>query len=291
MLDLNPKSTVFSKSKTLRCGDKLLSLSQPAVMGILNLTPDSFYEGSRCRGVDECVEKAGRMIEDGASVIDLGAMSTRPGAAEVSENEECDRLMPVLTALVKNFSKTIISVDTFRPGVAVLAAGAGAGMINDISAGDLGSNMFQTIAGLDVAYVLMHMKGTPADMQKNPEYEDVTTEVYNSLSHKVLSLQQAGVSQVVIDPGFGFGKTLWHNYTLLRNLNRFTEIGVPLLVGVSRKSMIYRLLDSTPAEALNGTTVINTIALLQGADILRVHDVKEAAEAIKIFLGFRQAGK
>lgn len=291
MLDLNPKSTVFSKSKTLRCGDKLLNLSQPAVMGILNLTPDSFYEGSRCRGVNECVEKAGRMIEDGAAVIDLGAMSTRPGAADVSENEECDRLMPVLTALVKNFSKTIFSVDTYRPGVAALAAGAGAGMINDISAGDLGGNMFQTIAGLDVAYVLMHMKGTPADMQKNPEYEDVVSEVYNILSDKVLALQQAGVSQVVIDPGFGFGKTLSHNYTLLRNLNRFTEIGVPLLVGVSRKSMIYRLLDSTPAEALNGTTVINTIALLQGADILRVHDVKEAAEAIKIFLGFRQAGK
>jgi dihydropteroate synthase len=291
MLDLTTKSTAFSESKTLQCGEKLLNLSQPAVMGILNLTPDSFYDGGRYNDQDACLSHAEKMIEDGAAIIDLGAVSTRPGAAEVLENEEKQRLIPVLGELVKRFPETIFSVDTYRSGIARIAIEQGACMINDISGGEMDKNMFPVMAKLSAAYIVMHMKGTPATMQINPEYLNVTTEVHDYLSEKINNLKTLGIHHIVADPGFGFGKTIRHNYTLLHNLHKFSDLGVPLLVGISRKSMIYKYLKISPNEALNGTTVIQTIALLQGADILRVHDVKEAVEAIRIVHEYFQAGK
>lgn len=291
MLDLTNKNTAFSESKTLQCGEKLLSLSQPAVMGILNITPDSFYDGGRYNGLESHISHAARMISEGAAIIDLGAVSSRPGAEEVSQNEEKQRLVPVLRELVKRFPDTIFSVDTYRSEIAKAAVENGAFIINDISGGDMDAGMFPVMAGLNAAYIFMHMKGIPSTMQVNPVYEDVTSEVHDYLSQKLSLLKSYGVQHVAADPGFGFGKTIRLNYTLLNHLHKFTDLGVPLLVGLSRKSMIYRLLNILPDEALNGTAVIQTIALLQGADILRVHDVKEAVEAIRLVHEYRQAGK
>lgn len=291
MLDLTNKSTAFSESKTLQCGEKLLSLSQPAVMGILNLTPDSFYDGGRYSGLESYISRAGKMISEGAAIIDLGAVSSRPGAEDVSQSIEKQRLLPVLKELVKRFPETIFSIDTYRSEIAKAAVENGASIINDISGGDMDANMFTVIAGLNAAYIFMHMKGIPSSMQVNPVYEDVTREVHDYLSEKLSKLRANGVYHVAADPGFGFGKTIGHNYALLNHLHKFTDLGVPLLVGLSRKSMIYKLLNILPDDALNGTAVIQTIALLQGADILRVHDVKEAVEAIRLVHEYRQAGK
>ncbi|RPD39803.1 dihydropteroate synthase [Chitinophaga barathri] len=251
-------------------------------MGIINITDDSFYANSRSRSLQHIITRAGEMLEAGAGMLDLGAQSTRPGAEEVGPAEELERLLPVIHGLVNHFPEAVLSVDTYHAAVAEKAILAGAAIINDVSAGEMDPEMIPTAAALKVPYIAMHMKGTPLNMQKDPLYEDVVREVLDYFIYKTDACRQAGIADVIIDPGFGFGKTLAHNYQLLDKLELLLLAGAPILAGVSRKSMIYRLLGSTPAEALNGTTVINTLALQKGASILRVHDVKEAMEAVRI---------
>ncbi len=252
-------------------------------MGVLNITPDSFFDGGRNNSVDKALEQARNMLEAGAAILDVGAVSTRPGAAEVGEEEELSRLLPVVKALVAEFPDCIISVDTYRARVAEEAISAGAAIINDISGGELDPAMFETVARLGVPYVLMHMQGTPQTMQQNPQYTNVATEVLLYLSQKLNVLRGLGVTDIMVDPGFGFGKTTEQNYQLLNNLSDIVMLGYPVLVGVSRKAIINKVLGTSPATALNGTTVVNTLALDRGAAILRVHDVKEAVEAAKIY--------
>lgn len=252
-------------------------------MGIINLTPDSFYAGSRKQGLEEALLQAGKMLEEGAAFLDLGAYSSRPGAEDISVQEETDRLLPVVEAIAENFPEAVLSVDTFRSKVAEAAVKAGAHIINDISGGQLDENMFATVARLQAPYILMHMKGTPQNMNKMAEYDDVFAEVYDYLAGKYYQLKQLGVHDVIIDPGLGFAKKAEHSYLLLKRLQDFNMLQLPLLAGISRKTMIYKTLGITAADALNGTTVLNTIALTKGANILRVHDVKEAVEAVKLF--------
>ena len=269
---------------TLNLSGRLLDLGTPAVMGILNITPDSFYESSRfAPNSDEIVQKAGQMLADGAAMLDVGGYSTRPGAAEISEAEECERVLPVIEVLVKNFPEVVISIDTFRAEVARQAVRAGAAMVNDVSGGNLDERMFGTVAGLGVPYVLMHMRGTPQTMTSLNQYEHLVRDILRELAVKLNQLRSLGVADVMVDPGFGFAKNVAQNFELLNELEHFQELNAPLLVGLSRKSMIWRKLGVSPAEALNGTTVLNTLALEKGADILRVHDVKEAAEAIELW--------
>jgi dihydropteroate synthase len=276
--------------KTLSVGGKLISLNTPLVMGILNNTPDSFYDGGKYNGTIESVlAQATKHVEEGAAFLDVGGYSTRPSADEISETEELDRVLPVIEALKKNFPDTIISIDTFRASVARQAVKAGAQMVNDISGGDDDPDMFSTVAELRVPYILMHKKGSPKTMQADPQYEDVVTEVLEHLGRRLHLLRSLGVNDVIIDPGFGFGKTLEHNYRLLHNLRLFRMLGQPVLAGVSRKGMIHRLLKNTPEDALNGTTAAHVLALLQGVSLLRVHDVKEAMEAVKIINFYRDA--
>jgi dihydropteroate synthase len=251
-------------------------------MGIINITNDSFYEGSRQADISDVLHIAEKHLNEGASILDLGAVSTRPGATLCTEQEELIRLIPSIDAIVKEFPNAFISVDTFRSQVAKISYEHGTGMINDISGGNMDPHMFDTILNLKVPYVMMHMQGTPENMQTNPVYESIVREVVFSLSMRAEKLRQAGHPDILIDPGFGFGKTTEHNFELLKNLDVFSMLGYPLLVGLSRKSMIWRTLKITPEEALNGSTVIHTIALMKGASILRVHDVKEAVEAIEI---------
>ena len=260
-----------------------MDLSEPQVMGILNVTPDSFYAGSH--GVTEgyIIDRIHQIMNEGASIIDIGACSTRPGADEVSIEEEMSRLRMGLALIRKHRPDAIVSVDTYRADVAKMCVEEyGAAIINDISAGQMDEQMFPTIARLGIPYIIMHMKGTPKDMQVNPQYDHFLKEVFYYFSEKVQRLRDLGVKDIIIDPGFGFGKTLEHNYELMNHLEEFALFELPLLVGVSRKSMIYKHLGITPEEALNGTTTLNTIALLKGANILRVHDVREAMESIKI---------
>jgi dihydropteroate synthase len=266
----------------LFCNANVLDLSKPVVMGILNITPDSFFDGGRFPGMDDRLRRVEKMLTEGASIIDVGAISTRPGAGDVDEGEEIRRLIPTITAIAGHFPDCIVSVDTFRPAVARLAVEHGAGMINDIYGGRFQPGMFETVAALNVPYVLMHMKGTPRDMQDNPAYSDVVAEVSYFFENQMNQCRQAGIRQVILDPGFGFGKTVEHNFSLLAHLGEFKSTGTPVLVGLSRKSMINKQLSIHASEALNGTTVLNTIALIKGADILRVHDVKEAMEAIRL---------
>ncbi len=266
----------------LFCGTKELDISSPVVMGILNLTDDSFYDGGKFPSPDTLLRQVERMLTDGASIVDAGAVSTRPGAAEVNEAEELRRLIPSIDAIMKRNPGCILSVDTFRPKVARIAVEHGACMVNDIYGGRYEDGMFETVASLKVPYILMHMKGTPSNMQESPSYSDVVSEVAWFFENQLSRCRAAGVRQVIIDPGFGFGKTVEHNFALLSGLDVFRSLGAPLLVGLSRKSMINRALNITPAEALNGTTVLNTVALMKGAGILRVHDVKEATEAIRL---------
>jgi len=262
----------------------MLDLSTPAVMGILNITPDSFYEGSRFRpNSDEIVQKAGQMLADGAAMLDVGGYSTRPGAAEISLSEECDRVLPVIEALVSHFPTAVISIDTFRSEVAREAVYAGATLINDVSGGNLDEKMFETVAELGVPYVLMHMRGTPQTMAAENHYKNLVQDILQELAQKLAKLRFLGVADVIVDPGFGFAKNVAQNFELLNNLQYFQELNALLLVGVSRKSMIWRSLGVTPAEALNGTTVLNTFALQKGVNILRVHDVKEACEAVQLW--------
>lgn len=275
---------------TLNLRGQLVSYTQPIVMGILNVTPDSFYDGGRYCKADEISRRVDQIISEGAEIIDIGAYSSRPGAQDVTAEEEWSRLSQGLEIIRKHYPEAIISVDTFRADVAEKSiVDGGAAIINDISAGMIDAQMFPTVAKLGVPYILMHMQGTPQDMQNQPQYNDVTNEVILFLSEKVLKLRQLGVKDIIIDPGFGFGKTIEHNYTLLRNLDKFKIFNMPLLVGISRKSMIYKPLNITPQEALNGTTVLNTLALANGASILRVHDVKAAVESIKLIKYYTDA--
>lgn len=275
---------------TLNLRGQLVSYTQPIVMGILNVTPDSFYDGGRYCKVDEISRRVDQIISEGAEIIDIGAYSSRPGAQDVTAEEEWSRLSQGLEIIRKRCPEAIISVDTFRADVAEKSiVDGGAAIINDISAGMIDAQMFPTVAKLGVPYILMHMQGTPQDMQNQPQYNDVTNEVILFLSEKVLKLRQLGVKDIIVDPGFGFGKTIEHNYTLLRNLGKFKIFNMPMLVGISRKSMIYKPLNITPQEALNGTTVLNTLALANGASILRVHDVKEAVESIKLMKYYTDA--
>jgi dihydropteroate synthase len=290
MPDSRHKCTAFSINRSLQCGDKIITLDKPLVMGILNLTPDSFFDGGRYQEQDQFISHSEKMLEEGADILDLGAVSTRPGAAEVSEREELKRLIPALQILVKRFPQTIFSVDTYRSNVAKVAADNGAGIINDISGGNLDNHMFETIATLNTPYVLMHMKGEPSNMQQNPVYQNVVAEVSEFFESGIGKLKELGFSQVILDPGFGFGKTIPHNYALLRHLDQLRKFGFPVLVGISRKSMINKLLDIKSNDALHATGVLNTIALLGGADILRVHDVKEAIQVIKVVNAFQNEG-
>ena len=266
----------------------MIDWTRPTVMGILNTTPDSFFDGGRYRGVDEALVQAERMLSAGAGIIDVGGASSRPGANAVSEPDELSRVMPVLEAIHRRFSQAILSVDTWRASVAVAAVEAGARMVNDISAGAFDPALYPALAHINrkspVYYVLMHMQGTPATMQLNPQYDDVVTDVLDFFLFKLHELQQMGIYDVVLDPGFGFGKTVEHNYTLLRRLADFQAVtGRPVLAGISRKSMICKVLGVNPEQALNGTTALHMVALQNGARILRAHDVKEAVETVKLW--------
>lgn len=272
----------FFPPQTLQINGRLLSLDKPRIMGILNITPDSFYGGSRFSATDEALRQAEQMLLEGADFLDVGGYSTRPGAAEVPETEEISRVRPVVAALAKNFPQAIISVDTFRASVARVAVGEGANMINDVSGGQADAAMFAAAGELGVPYVLMHSRGNPQTMQQLTHYEDIFTELMYFFQERILQLQQSGCRDIIIDPGFGFAKTMEQNYALLKNLSVFRQLNKPLLVGISRKSMIWKKLGTSPAQALNGTTALHTIALLQGAQILRVHDVQPAAEIIRL---------
>ncbi len=267
---------------TININGTLLDLSTPKIMGILNITPDSFYDGGVFNSDKKILNQVEKMISEGADMIDIGGYSSRPGANEVNIDDEIGRVIPAIELIKNKFGDAIISVDTFRSKVAKKAINAGASIINDISSGDLDSEMFNCVAKLKVPYIMMHMKGTPNNMQKNPEYENVIVEIVKNLSNKLFLAKKAGIIDVIIDPGFGFGKTATHNYSILKNLSFFKELGCPILVGISRKSMIYKLLDKNPENALNGTTCLNTISIINGAKILRVHDVKEAKEVITL---------
>lgn len=269
--------------KSLNVNGRLLDLSTPQVMGILNVTPDSFYAGSRSRTEAEIAARACQILDEGASIIDIGAYSSRSNAEHISPEEEMQRLRTGLEILNRNHPDAIISVDTFRAEVARQCVEEyGAAIINDISAGEMDEQMFPTVARLNVPYIMMHMQGTPQNMQKDPHYENLLKEVFMYFARKVRQLRDLGMKDIILDPGFGFGKTLEHNYELMAHLEEFGIFELPLLVGVSRKSMIYRLFGATPQEALNGTTVLDTVALMKGADILRVHDVREAVEAVRL---------
>ena len=266
----------------INCKGNLVDLSTPKIMGILNVTPDSFYDGGRYTTEKDILKRVDKMLNDGATFIDVGAYSTRPKAKNVSLEEELNRSIKAINAILKTFPETLISVDTFRSKVAQEAINAGACMINDISGGTLDSNMFQTVANLQVPYILMHIQGTPENMQENPHYTDVVCDIRAYFSDKINTLKNLGINDIILDVGFGFGKTIAHNYELLNNLDLFNCFGLPLLAGISRKSMLYKILDIEAKNALNATTVANTLALQKGASILRVHDVKEAFEAVKI---------
>jgi dihydropteroate synthase len=267
---------------TINCKGTLIDLSTPKVMGILNITPDSFYDGGHYQHENDILSQTEKMLNEGATFIDVGAYSSRPGANHVSEDEELQRIVPVVELLLKNFPDALLSIDTFRSKVAIETIDAGAAMINDISGGNMDDQMFQTISELQVPYILMHMQGTPQTMQNNPNYDHVTTDLIQFFSKKLFELRQLQVKDVIIDVGFGFGKTIEHNFQLLSELNYFQTLNAPILAGISRKSMLYKTLNIQPQEALNATTAANTIALMNGANILRVHDVKEAVECVKI---------
>lgn len=270
-------------SKYINVNGSLLDLSTPCVMGILNVTPDSFYAGSRMQTEAEIAARVRQILDEGAGIIDIGAYSSRPNAGNVSPQEEMDRLRLGLEVLRKVSPEAVISVDTFRADVARMCVEEyGVAMINDIAAGEMDADMFGTVARLNVPYIMMHMQGTPQNMQQQPHYDNLLKEIFLYFARKVQQLRDLGVKDIILDPGFGFGKTVEHNYELLAHLEEFSLFELPLLAGVSRKSMIYRLLGITPQEALNGTTVLDTICLLKGADILRVHDVRQAVETVKI---------
>ncbi|HRP88627.1 MAG TPA: dihydropteroate synthase [Edaphocola sp.] len=268
----------------------LMNFESPKVMGILNITPDSFYNKGRNSSFTEAIHLADRMIKEGADILDIGGQSSRPGSERVGAEEEINRVCPIIEAIHQRFPKTPISIDTYYAKVAKKAVAAGAVIVNDISAGLMDEKMLPTISKLEVSYIMMHMQGTPENMQKNPKYDDVVVEVFDFLKDRILAAKSLGIKDIAIDLGFGFGKTLEQNYILLRTLKAFQMLNAPILVGVSRKSMIYRHLGIDPDDALNGTTAVHILALEQGAQILRVHDVKEAKEAIQIYELYKKAG-
>ena len=277
------KKNIFILNTTLNCKGKLLDLSEPKVMGILNLTPDSFFDGGRYfANIDDALRQTEQMLLAGASIIDIGGMSSRPGAKLISVAEELQRVLPTIEAIHKNFPQAILSIDTVRSEVARQAVAAGASIVNDISAGNFDDKLLETVADLQVPYILMHLKGKPETMQHKPVYENIVLEMVDFFQEKLEKINALGIRDVVIDMGFGFGKTLEHNYEILRQLQDFQLFDLPILVGVSRKSMIYKYLNIKPEDALNGTTALHTFALLKGCQILRVHDVKEAVEVVKL---------
>jgi dihydropteroate synthase len=285
------KNTDFQQKLMLNVRGSLLDLSKPKIMAVLNLTPDSFYDGGRNNSLKNALKKSEELLAEGADILDLGAYSSRPGAEHVAEETEYERLIHIITAISKEFPQALLSVDTFRSNIAKAAIGAGAHIINDISAGEMDENMFQTIAELKVPYILMHMRGTPKTMTQLTDYHDLLAEISQYFSQKIKQLNELGVQDLIIDPGFGFAKTIDQNYELLANLDHLKTLGHPILVALSRKSMIYKVLETDAESALNGTTAANTIALMSGANILRVHDVTEAKEATKIVNKLRSSSK
>lgn len=284
MLITQSAGKFLKRKNSINLGGNLIHFSEPVVMGVVNVTPDSFYDGGKLTDTETLLKSVENMIKEGAAFIDVGAMSTRPGAALISTKTELERLLPAVHAIRKNFPDIPISIDTFRSWVAVrVIEEIGPIVVNDISGGTLDSKMFETIGKMNVPYILTHIQGTPQNMHENPQYIDVVREVSHWLSERVKQLTKFGVKDVIIDPGFGFGKKILHNYELLNRFDSFKVFQLPVMAGLSRKSMVWKLLNINPEGALNGTSVINTMALLGGADILRVHDVKEAVEAIKIY--------
>jgi len=282
---------LLNRPRYINIGGKLLDLETPRVMGILNITPDSFYKGSRYNSVDDILKAAVRMIEEGADILDVGGYSSRPGAADISMEEEAERVLKSIKLIHTEIPEAIISVDTFRAEIAREAVdGYGAHMINDISGGDADIEMFSVVEKLNVPYIMMHMQGVPGTMQDDPVYDDVVADILKWFGERIFRLQSVGVKDIIIDPGFGFGKTANHNFELLRRLGDFSIAGLPVMVGVSRKSMIWKTLRITADEALNGTTVLNSVALTNGADILRVHDVKEAVQTVQLFNKIKYSG-
>jgi len=265
-----------------QANQKILNFAKPLIMAIVNLTPDSFYDGGKYDSVKDIIADISQKCKAGAHIIDIGAASSRPGATEITETQEWERLDVPLKAIRKEFPNIFISIDTYRSSIAKKCAQHGADIINDISGGNKDEHMFNTVKDLNIPYILMHMKGEPKTMQKDPTYEDVSTEVKNDLQAKIEKLEASGFKKIIVDPGFGFGKNTEHNFKLLKQLPSFNSLNYPVLVGISRKSMVNKIINSNPVTALNGTTVLNTIALLNGAKILRVHDVKEAKEAIEL---------
>lgn len=289
MLITQSAGKFLKRKRTINVGGDLLDLTDPCVMGIINVTPDSFYTGNSLNSETDILDRVEEMVSEGASIIDVGSVSTRPGAELISTKEELSRLIPAVKTIRKHFPQVILSVDTFRSWVAVSVIDEiGPVMVNDISGGSLDEMMFETIGRLQVPYILTHIQGTPLNMQENPYYTDVVREVSSELSDSVRRLTKLGVADVLIDPGFGFGKEIDHNYTLLNRLDSLKVFQLPVVVGLSRKSMVWKVLETDPDHALNGTTVVNTMALLGGADILRVHDVKQAVETIRIFLQIKE---
>lgn len=276
---------------TLNCKGRLLVVDKPLVMGIINVNPDSFYEDSRAGSAEQVLNIATMMIKDGADMLDIGGQSTRPHSERISVDVELKRVIPAIEKIKQFFPQVIISIDTFYAEVAKAAIQAGASLVNDISAGSIDDRMIGMVAGLNVPYVLMHMQGNPQTMQDNPVYEDVTKEVLDFFINQTAVLKRAGIKDIIIDPGFGFGKTIRHNFQLLNKLEIFKILGLPLLAGISRKSTIYKTLGVDVKESLNGTTVLNTISLVKGAGILRVHDVKEAKEAVTLYDALNQPDK
>lgn len=270
--------------QSINCKGKLLTFEEPRIMGILNVTPNSFFDGGKYQQVSEALKRAEVMLLEGANLLDIGAYSTQPNAEFVSEEEEINRIVPIVEALSKEFPDAFLSIDTFRSQVALQALDNGAHIINDVSGGKLDSKMFETVANYKAPYVLMHMKGTPQNMQQFTQYEDVVKEMMFYFSEQIAKARAAGISDVIIDPGFGFSKTLDQNFEILSNLELFQHLDVPVLSALSRKSMIYKYLQITPQEALNGSTVLHTLSLIKGAQLLRVHDVKEAKQCVQLFL-------
>lgn len=277
-------ATKFLKRKSsINLNGRLIDLAKPVVMGIINVTPDSFFDGGKYKTEKKIINRAEDILDQGGTIIDIGAVSTKPGTEGISTKDEIDRLLPAVKAVKKAFPEACISIDTYRSWVALtVIEECGPCIVNDVSGGNFDMHMFDTIGKLGVPYILMHMQGTPIQMQENPVYEDIIRDISMFFTDAVKKLNKAGVKDVIIDPGFGFGKTLEHNYELLNRLDSFKVFQLPLMVGVSRKSMIFKLLGSKPDDALNGTTVVNTLALMGGADILRVHDVREAVEAVRV---------
>ena len=287
-LIFNSKSNEQRLMFTLNCKGRFLVVDKPLVMGIINATPDSFYAGSRHEGTDAILRNAEQMINEGADILDIGGQSTRPGSTIISVDEELKRVINPIEAIHQKFPEIFISIDSYYAKVVKEAVDTGALIVNDISSGSIDEKMFSAVASLGVPYISMHMKGTPQTMQQNPQYDNVTKEVMDFFTQKLDALHKAGVKDIIIDPGFGFGKTITHNFELLKNLSVLKKINCPIMIGVSRKSSIYKTLGISADESLNGTTVLNTIALLNGADILRVHDVKEAKEAVKLFEAYNK---